>query len=210
MKYIYDILVNLHSKYYDFFDWNSYDELLHLKKIPIIKVDSKKLNSIKYDSCIFDKSFLNKIYKKSEFFKLNLVDLYNYIFIVCDSREALVVNLDQNGNIISRSSMILDEENEVLDICECMNLYDFDLVSLNKNNKFEFMTRFESERFKFIKSELKIISDEKIRFLYYECFNEIEDDKDKIYSRFMKEMNNNFNLFSSKIYDFLKLFSFNK
>lgn len=210
MKYIYDILINLHSKYYDFFDWNYYDELIHLKKIPIVKVNSSKFNLIKYNSCIFDNTFLDKIYKKCDFFKYSLINNYNYLCIICDSREALVVNLNNKGVLVSKSSMILDEENEVIDLCENMKDYDLELVSCDYNNEFVFMTRLELERFNYIKSELSLIESDKLIFLYYEYFNEKEDDVDKILARFNYELNNNYNFLFSKLYDYLKLLSFNK
>ena len=32
MNYIYDILANFNEHYYDFYDWNELDNLIHIKK----------------------------------------------------------------------------------------------------------------------------------------------------------------------------------
>ena len=33
MSYVYDILINLNKKFYDFYDWNNNDKILHVKKV---------------------------------------------------------------------------------------------------------------------------------------------------------------------------------
>ena len=43
MNYTYDILANFNETYYEFFEWNNKDELTHIKKLPIIKVDKNVL-----------------------------------------------------------------------------------------------------------------------------------------------------------------------
>ena len=38
MTYIYDILLNFNEEYYEFYDWNKEDTIVHIKKIPIYKI----------------------------------------------------------------------------------------------------------------------------------------------------------------------------
>ena len=47
MNYIYDVILNLRSKYYDFFFWEEDDEITHISKIPVIKVNKKTIESFK-------------------------------------------------------------------------------------------------------------------------------------------------------------------
>ena len=68
MTYIYDILLNFNEEYYDFFDWNKNDKILHIKKIPIYKISDKELIEILNNKIIFDKSFLEYICDKTEVF----------------------------------------------------------------------------------------------------------------------------------------------
>ena len=47
MNYIYDLLLNFNENIYEFYDWNKTDNIKHIKKIPIFKIDSKKNETIK-------------------------------------------------------------------------------------------------------------------------------------------------------------------
>ena len=57
MNYIYDILLNFQNEYYDFFEWNTNDQITHIKKIPIIKVSNEGGNYYEYDN---DKKRISK------------------------------------------------------------------------------------------------------------------------------------------------------
>ena len=71
MNYTYDILANFNETYYEFFEWNNKDELTHIKKLPIIKVDRTFLNNMKNNDVVVEKELLEKIFRKTEFFKTN-------------------------------------------------------------------------------------------------------------------------------------------
>ena len=47
MNYIYDILVNYGNIPYDFFEWNTSDNIIHIKKIPIIRESASTLIDIR-------------------------------------------------------------------------------------------------------------------------------------------------------------------
>ena len=78
MKYIYDIVLNFNEEFFEFYDWNLNDEITHIKKIPIIKIDSLKMNEIKNNDIEFDKDFLSKIENKAETFKKKI----KYAFLI--------------------------------------------------------------------------------------------------------------------------------
>jgi len=48
MNYIYDVVLNFQKEYYDFYDWNKNDNIYHMRKIPILKINSKQLLDIKH------------------------------------------------------------------------------------------------------------------------------------------------------------------
>ena len=61
MKDIYDVLLNFKKIAYEFYEWNNDDDIIHVKKMPIIKVDENTLNEfINYDLCTED-NFLSNI-----------------------------------------------------------------------------------------------------------------------------------------------------
>lgn len=210
MTYTYDILANFNENYYDFYDWNNMDEIIHIKRLPIIKVDRVFLNNIKHNEVIVEKDLLEKIYKKTELFKINKKNTYNHICALCDGTKAIIVKFEPTGKVSGRSSLLIDEENEIIDISETLQTIDYKLKQ-NKNKKIDnFKTRKEIEISKYIQNELKNIDDEKLKYLYFDCFDEKETDTKIILKKLMNEIKNNFENIYMKIYDFLKLASLNK
>ena len=107
MDYIYDIVLNFQNDYYDFFEWLSTDKVINIKKIPIYLVNKEDHNeeeednlNLKYNEITLDKSMLPKQIK---------------MFLVSSGVEVMGILLDSNGNIIKRSSLLLDEEAEILE-----------------------------------------------------------------------------------------------
>lgn len=208
MSYIYDILANFNDCFYDFYDWNLDDDIVHIKKLPILKVDSSFLHSVKYGDVRVSSDLLDKIYKRSDFFKVSK-NKFCYVCSLCDGCEAIIVRFDSKGCVIGRSSMLIDEENEVIDICEGMERCSFD-INVSSVGYDVFKTRHELYIKSFILDELGRMENDKIKYLYFECFDEVESDFKKILDRIVYEINNNFECIYGKIYDFLKIFSINK
>ena len=205
MNYIYDILANFNENYYDFYEWNTKDEIIHIKRLPIIKVTRNFLSNIKQNEIIVEKELLEKIYKKTELYK-NKQKTYNYVCALCDGTKALIVKFEKNGKVLGKSSLLLDEEKEIIDICETIETSEYKIKeNKNKTNE-DFKTRKEIEISKYIMKELKKINEEKLKYLYYDCFEKKENDTKKI----LNEIKNNFENIYMKIYDFLKLTSINK
>ena len=150
MNYTYDILANFNETYYEFYEWNNKDELTHIKRLPIIKVEREFLNDIKNNDVIVEKELLEKINKKTEFFKTNKKNISNYICALCDGTKAIIIKFESNGKIQGRSSLLIDEENEIIDISETMTTSKYNLKQ-NKNKKHEyFKTRKDREKNKYI------------------------------------------------------------
>ena len=209
MNYIYDVLANFSDKFFDFYDWNEDDNIIHIKKLPILKVSSNFFYNVMFNSVRVDNSLLERIYRKSEFFKVNK-GKYSYVCALCDGRCAFIVRFDYKGNVIGKSSMLIDEENEVVDISECMNFNDYELTICSKNIHYNFSTRSECQLNSYIVSELNSMDYDKLYYLYFDCFDEHECDTEKINNRLLYEINNNFGSIYGKIFDFLKLTSINK
>ena len=47
MDYIYDIVLNFHDVYYDFYEWDTGDKIINVKRIPIYKVSTEDYLNIK-------------------------------------------------------------------------------------------------------------------------------------------------------------------
>ena len=65
MNYIYDIILNFTSNYFDFYEWKNEDILINFKKIPLFHVNSDVINDFIYYDIEVDKSFLNSIKGRS-------------------------------------------------------------------------------------------------------------------------------------------------
>lgn len=106
MEYIYDIVLNFNDCYYEFYEWNNKDKIINVKKIPVYRINDIDYLSFKYNKV----SIINK-------FNQN----YN-IYLVTNTLEVMAIMLDKSGNIIKRSSLLLEEADEVLEISEKLEI----------------------------------------------------------------------------------------
>jgi hypothetical protein len=209
MNYIYDVLANFNSSFYDFFDWNVDDDIVHIKKLPILKVSYSFFNKIKYHDVVVSKDLLDKIYHKTDFFKISK-NKYNYVCAFCDGNEAIILNFSSDGSVLGRSSFLIDEENEVIDLSECLEVVDYSIIDFKECEYSVFKTRKELFDINYFLSELNKMSEDKLKYLYFECFNEFESDINNVFNRIIGELDNSFSSICDKVSNFLKLTSFNK
>ena len=209
MNYIYDVLANFNSCFYDFFDWNIDDDIVHIKKLPILKVSFDFLSKVKYHDVVVSKELLDKIYRKTDFFKINK-NKYSYVCAFCDGNEAIILKFSSKGTILGRSSFLIDEENEVLDLCECLSVADYEIIDFKERVYSIFKTRKEVCDSNYYLNELKCMNEDKLKYLYFECFNEFENDVDIVFNKIVYELDNRFSSICDKVSNFLKLTSFNK
>lgn len=209
MNYIYDVVLNLQKEYYDFYEWNQNDNIFHMRKIPIIKINKKQLLEIKNHLIKFNgetlKYFNTKIY--AERFKENNITKIKSILILSAENFALAIKFNKNGIITYKSSLLPEEQDDILEISKFQKEIVLDYKIIQKN-KTEFKTRFELENEKFIRNELDTIYKEqntkKLNYIYLECFNKNEKNYEIAYKELKKEIykaNNNF----KKIYNIFKI-----
>ncbi len=200
MNYIYDIVLNLNEILYEFYEWELNDNIVYIKKIPLVKVKKNDLFNIKYNKVKVNDIILNKIKNKTNFFTKTT---YEYVCLLTDSNIVIGVVFDKFGNVILRSSLLIDEEEDVLEVAQIIPYLNIDCKVLNKT-RLSFLTRNEIKINKYIKNKLNKINDlNKLKYIYYECFNDIETDITKIKKRFLNELNNK--EIANKLYDILRL-----
>lgn len=210
MNYIYDVVLNLQKEYYDFYEWNQNDNIFHMRKIPIIKINKKQLLEIKTHLIKFNgetlKYFNTKIH--AERFKENNITKLKSILILSAKNFALAIKFNKNGIITYKSSLLPEEQDDILEISKLQKETVLDYKIIKKNKTKAFKTRFELENEKFIQNELDTIYKEqntkKLNYIYLECFNKTEKDYEIAYRKLKKEIyktNNNF----KKIYNIFKI-----
>lgn len=206
MNYIYDILLNFNDTIYDFYDWNTSDNIINIRKIPLFKIGSNELNDIKENKIVFDELFLNKIYKKTELFSSKDIKYIDHGCLFSDGVEVIALSIKNNH--LKKSRLLIDEEIEVLEVVGRIKDENIFYKILKSDLKQEFKTRKDLEIEKMIKNGLNKLKNEDIdtlKYIYFECFNIKNDSKDRILSDFYNKLDDDSELVRNKLYSFFKL-----
>ena len=209
MNYIYDVILNFQKEYYDFYEWNKNDNIFHMRKIPIVKISEKQYNEIKNNVVQFHETTI-KLFnsKNAERFKQNNITKMKYTIIISTENQAMGIKINKNGIIQLKSSLLPDEQDDVIEIIKFQNEAKLEYKIIKNNKKNNFKTRFEIENEKFIYNELDKVykqkNIQKLNYIYLECFNKQEPNIDLAYKKLKSEIsktNENF----KKIYDIFKM-----
>lgn len=190
MKNIYDILVNFKKIPYEFYEWNKEDDVKHVKKMPSIKVSDIALYDIFYNDAVVSKNFLDQIKDKTEIFFGRTVKKVKYACVIYNDDVALSILLNDNGEIIGKSKLLFDEEEDVLK--EDVPLKEIDYNIIKKSKKISGLTRREAKIVLLLSKYLDKIYENKkndeIKYMYFECFNKMEEDNEKAYKNLKNEV----------------------
>lgn len=173
MDYIYDIVLNFHENYYEFYEWKSTDKIINVKRIPIYKINTKDYLNIKNNYTTIDKQSLPK---------------QNKMFLITNGIEVMGLLLDNFGKVVKKSSLIFEESDEIIedkDLLKLINIkYKIDKIIKNHNT-----SRLSNEKSNYIESYLNSIDKEKdeyiLKYIYYDIYNEEESDVNKIYNKLL-------------------------
>ena len=211
MKYIYDVILNFGDIYiYDFYEWSKEDNIEYYKKIPIIRVNDKTFNNIKINALINDLDIIDSIYNITEIYDNKRISKINYVSIFTNGKNAIGLTLNNKGEIIMISKMLLDEEEETCEIGLTLKEKNIDINNNNQlfiNNLY--LTRSEYYKLSFLNIEINNLYKnkyiEKLQYLYYECFNVIDKDINNIYKRLINFINNEWSNKHNELYDLVRL-----
>ena len=209
MSYVYDIVLNFNSDYYEFYEWKNTDIINHIKRINLLLVDSKTYNEIFDNVVVFNNDFLLSIFNKCEYYTNRKIETIPYAFLLTDSYRVMGLIFNNNGKIIKYSSLLLDDEEEILDLCHKLGTIKLDYKIVKRRDKEEIETREEKNIIKFIRKDLesdyKKGNTSKLKYLYYEYFNKQSDDIKLIYKELLKELEKNINNKHYELYNLIKL-----
>ena len=186
MIYISDIFINLHYDFFEFYEWNKKDHIEHIKKIPIIKVNNKTLFDIINYKINLDQPFIQKYINKCE--KYNSSNNFNYIAFT-NGINSLVISFDKNGNIIKKSSLIFEDEENICLLSKNAKYIKL-IYKIIKKYNYSNHTRFEKERIHYLIKKIKRISENQLKYLYYDCFNKQESNINIIINKISNELKN--------------------
>ena len=190
MIYIYDILLNFFDQgiCYEFFEWMEEDVLEHIKKIPLLRISSAMMKDLYHQDIRVEKEFLKRIKNKTESFYKNSSEVITYASLLSDGKKAIALIFDKDGNILEKSNLLLDEEEEVLEMTEELVVTNISYELKKEYKKREDLTRRARKNKAYLLSELKKIKEEKekINYLCEEFFEEVIDENQKYIK--LKEM----------------------
>ncbi|MCI5835370.1 MAG: hypothetical protein MR227_01550 [Firmicutes bacterium] len=207
MNYIYDVIANFNDIPYDFFEWNKIDDITHLKKVIIIKTDSQVLNDLINKKVKVSEDLLKYIKNKTEFYSKSDSNL---IAIFTNGYINICIKFTKDGINKYKSFLQIEEDDEVLELSNRLNEIDFNYQIFGEANICQFKTRKETEAYNYIVDKIDDLYNKndvmKLKYIYYDCFDKFEDNKNKIYEEIKQSINDNFEVLN-KIYDFFKLIS---
>ena len=143
MNYIYDILLNFHEILYDFYDWNPNDNIINIRKIPVIKIPSNQLKEIKENNFLFSLDFFQIIENKTERFSSKDIKNISYCFLLSDATETIGILI--KNNMLQKSHLLVDEDIEVLEVVTRLKEEKLDYQILKPVKQKDFKTRKEME-----------------------------------------------------------------
>ena len=203
MNFIYDIVLNFNKDFYNFFEWNKNDNVINVKKIPIFLIDNDTFTSMKYDNVIVSKDFIDLIRDKTYTYTRSKLGIS---CLVSNNKEVIAVLFNDNGNLIKRSSLMLDEEEEVLDEIENDSLYKINIIKRRKVNIENVNRNIKEKKDFLIKYINKETNDINLKYLYYDYFERDENNIKTIKNDLIKEIKNNWNKKLNNFYDTVKIF----
>ena len=208
MTYIYDILLNFNRDFYEFYEWEKSDNIIHIKKIPIYKVNSFLLEDIHSNDVKLDNSIGLEIMNKTEIFDSRKVKTLKYSCLLTDSYRTIGILLDDDFKVIKVSDLLKDEEEDAINISRRLNLTCIAYNILGSKKVNNFLTRKEIKIKKYLLAEIKNMYKEKdilkLKYLYFEFFNKNNDNIDLLYKEFINSFESiNENHF--KLYELVKL-----
>lgn len=188
MHYYYDVLANLDTTLWEFYEWEQTDPIISIKKLPLVRVSENDIITFMKYQVVFDKEWISKYLDKT-IVTNGKEKLHCILFSSC--KNSVLMEFDELGHVLSRSRLLMEDENNCNEIC--LNLkksevpYKIDVKLALKNE-----LRQAIKEKHFIEIELNTLKEsknqKKCSYLYYEWFSEFQDDLEKMLLRMQEEL----------------------
>lgn len=209
MTYIYDVLLNFtdDDRLVEFYEWQEDDCIDHIKRILLMRVSSKQIEEIDNYKIRVSRDFLERIKNRTISYKKHS-DL-KYAFLVSDLNKVFALEFNSKGEVISKSSLLLDEAEDIMDECSDLAEEVISYQRLDKYDKDIFLTREEIKRKRYLLQEIKVLYEDKNRdklnYLYDELYPKDTLSFDDKYLRIKKELENDYSSSHNALYDIVRL-----
>ena len=203
MTYIYDIALNFQDNYYQFFEWNKHDKIKNLSKLPIYHVTDEDILNFKNNKVKVDISTIQK-------FKEENAKRGKIILLVSNSIITIGLLFDLEGNVLKKSSLIYEEEDEANDIAMHLPLTKItyqEIIPINEENKLRIEIEKKETLIHYIKENKDKIL---LKYLYYEYFHQENNNLEQIKEYLLNEIEKNWTKKQNDLYHLVALISKNK
>lgn len=209
MNYFYDVIINLHDINYKFYEWSKDDEFIHLKKVPIYKLKSQDIQKFLLHNIQVKREFLEGIKDKTTSIENEKI---LYIALFTDGNNTIVLEFNEDGKSILRSSLLIAEELDLMEIAYSLEEEKLEYEVLEKIKDKNEVRQVERIK-KFLNKEIDYSFNQqdfdKLKYLYQEISEEqLRSDK-KIYEFLKILINGNYNDNILKLFNIIKLYKKN-
>ncbi len=205
MDYYYDVLLNFQDSYSMFYEWDSEDIIDYIKKIPIIHIDAKMIEHLITKKIKVEEDFLKNIENKT---KLKGNTNLKYACIFSDGKNSLAMEFNDNGESVSKSSLILEDELNINEFIYNIALQKVNYKIIDDDN-IRNETRQELKVKKILKIEIDSIYQNKeyskLKYIYLEWFSSILPNIDEMYQNMLSKLENKLTEREYHIYELIKL-----
>lgn len=207
MNYYYDITLNFLENNYYFYEWNEFDDLEKVKKIPFFLISKEDFAKIYNNNIIIDKDILESILNSTITSSNNL----KYALLLSDHNNTLAIEFNDEGYSICRSTLTFHDDENVNEASYSIKKVDFNYKIVGKlpDNKL----RINEQIKKLLKTEVNNLETNKnitkLKYLYAEWFNEEENDLEIIKKRINAKLEGTLTEKELQIYNLIRL-SYNK
>ena len=199
MNYIYDIVLNFQKNYYEFYEWKRKDNIKNIIKIPVYRISDKNIKYFKYNQIKISNTSLQKIKNDNKKYK-------KAICLISNTKTTIGLLFDNEGNLIKRSSLIYEEEDEVNDFCKNIELTNIEIIK-NIPKKTNSKSRLETEKKEAIIHFLNKTNDKIIlKYIYYEYFKKENNNPIQIKKILKEELEKKWTIKQNNIYTLIKIF----
>ena len=209
MNYYYDCLLNWNEQEaYEFYEWNDYDYLELIKKIPLVKVKHKVLLDFIQNNVKVDKEFLEMIKDKTLVSDKKNFKRIEYASLFTDTKNVIALEFNEEGLSISRSNLLIDDDLNILEVIYGIKetTFNYEIIKKIEMNQ---TLRQEKEAKKLILLEINNLYQnkeiDKLKYLYYEYKKENINDIDYIYEQIKSDLERKIDQDILKLYHIIKL-----
>lgn len=198
MNYIYDIVLNFQENYYNFFEWRRDDKIRNIPKISLYRVSDKDILILKNNKVKVSEEFINKIKEDNKKYK-------KIMCLVSNGKIALGLLFNNDGTLIQRSSLIFEEEEEVIDVTSHLSptvITYIENIKIEPQNKLRIEKEKKDLAIKYINEATDILI---LKYLYYEYYEKEINDISTIKKHLLNELQEEWNIKQNNLYSLINL-----